>query len=114
MTLAGGLCFVFIGLFNELVFEYEDSIWVQALIGSIFITIVELAIGMVVNLQMGLGVWDYSDMALNFLGQIALRPSIGWFFLSVGIIFIDDWIRRVLFSEPIRKYNYSFRRKKTP
>lgn len=105
MTLIGGICFVLIGLINETSFEYKDSIWVQALVGSFLITVMELGCGVVVNLMLNMNVWDYSDLPFNFMGQIAVMPSFGWFLLSVAIIFIDDFLKFVLFRDPIKEYN---------
>ena len=45
-------------------------IWKQMLICSIIITAVEFTSGLILNVWLGLGIWDYSNMPFNILGQI--------------------------------------------
>ncbi len=56
---------------------------VQYLLGAVIITSAELLVGMLVNVRMGWDVWDYSDLPLNFRGQISLLYSTFWFFLCI-------------------------------
>lgn len=58
----------------------------KCLIGAIIITVIELLLGIWFNLLLGEGVWDYSNMPLNFMGQICLPFSLIWLALS-AIIF---------------------------
>lgn len=104
MVFCGGLCFVLIGIVNELI-PWDIKLWKQMLIGSVIVTVVEFFTGCVVNLWMGLKVWDYSDLPFNILGQICLPFCIAWFFLSLVAIVIDDYLRYWLFKE--EKPNYS-------
>lgn len=106
MTLLGGFCFVLIGCLNEYRFEYEEPIWIQAAVGMMLVTLFEFFVGVVVNMYCGMCVWDYSHMKLNLFGQIALLPSVWWFFLSIGVIMIDDYLRHILFKEPLQKHNF--------
>lgn len=98
MFLAGGLCFILIGLINE-VFPEDISLVSQMLISSIIITVVEFVTGVIVNLRMGLHVWDYSSLPYNIYGQVCLPFSIIWFFLSLLAIFADDYIRYKFMGE---------------
>lgn len=103
MILLGGLCFVICGLENE-IFSWETPIELQMIISSIIITILELLTGLIVNVYMGLKVWDYSNMPLNFMGQICLIFSIAWLFLSLIAIVIDDYLRYFVFGEEKPRY----------
>ena len=61
MFILGGMCFVSIGLINEL-FPWELGIVWQALIGGVLVTALEFITGLIVNVWLGLNVWDYSNL----------------------------------------------------
>jgi uncharacterized membrane protein len=105
MLIAGGLCFVLIGLLNE-VYSWNMSIVSQMVISALIVTGVELTVGIVVNLWLKLGVWDYSKQPYNFLGQICLLYTNIWFFLSFPAILLDDLLRYLLMKE--EKPHYKF------
>ena len=98
MFLLGGICFLLVGQINEY-FTFEIPLAVQAVIGSFIITLFEFCTGCVVNLHLGLNVWDYYDMPYNILGQICLPYSILWVFLSIVCIIADDYIRYFFLGE---------------
>lgn len=104
MFLLGGLCFILIGGLNNYI-PWEMSIIKQGVIGALIITSLEFIFGLVLNLYLDLGIWDYSNMPFNILGQICLPFSIAWFFLSLVAIFVDDWLRYVLFKEEKPHYH---------
>ena len=98
MFLLGAVCFILIGLVNE-VFEWDTPLILQMFCGCAIITALEFVTGCIVNLWLGWEVWDYSQYKFNVLGQISLRSSVGWYFLSLVGIFLDDWLRYKLFGE---------------
>ena len=98
MGIVGGLCFVIIGLLNE-GYNWEMPFWKQCLIGACVITALEFVSGIVLNVILGLGIWDYSGMPFNLFGQICLPFSIAWFFLSGVAVVLDDYIRYWFFGE---------------
>lgn len=98
MMIAGGICFVLIGLLNE-VFSTEMAIISQMVISALIITIVEFVVGLVVNVWLQLNVWDYSDKPYNLMGQVCLLYTIYWFFLSLLAIIMDDFLRYFLLRE---------------
>ena len=103
MFLLGGMCFIALGLINEVI-PWEMPLTAQMLIGCVIITSLEFITGCIVNLWLGWDVWDYSDLPYNLLGQISVVSSVGWYFLSaVGIIF-DDWLRYIFFGEEKPRY----------
>lgn len=104
MFLLGGLCFILIGGLNNYI-PWEMSIIKQGVIGALIVTSLEFIFGLVLNLYLNLGIWDYSNMPFNILGQICLPFSIAWFFLSLVAIFADDWLRYVLFKEERPHYH---------
>lgn len=103
MLIAGGICFVLIGLLNE-IFPYKVSIISQMFISSIIITVIEFISGYIVNILLGLNVWDYSDLPYNFLGQICLLFSNIWFVLSLPAILLDDYLKYYLLGEERPSY----------
>lgn len=56
--------------------------------GALVITSIELIVGVIFNIYLGANVWDYSDMPMNFLGQICLPFSAAWFLLYFPAQFI--------------------------
>lgn len=98
MFILGGLSFLVVGLLNE-IFSWKIPIEIQAICGGAIITIMELIVGIILNIILKLNVWNYSSMPLNFLGQICLPFSLLWIVLSFLIIIVDDWIRYKLFGE---------------
>ncbi|WMJ90547.1 putative ABC transporter permease [Anaerocolumna sp. MB42-C2] len=98
MLIAGGICFILIGLLNE-IFTEKISIISQMVISAFIITGVELIVGLVVNVWLKLNVWDYSNMPYNFMGQICLLFTNIWFFLSLGAILLDDYLKYFLLGE---------------
>lgn len=97
MFLLGGLCFVIIGLLNEGL-TWKMPLVSQMVLSALIITGLEFLTGCIVNLWLGLGVWDYSDQPYNLLGQICLLFSNLWALLSLVAIYLDDLIRWKLFG----------------
>ena len=103
MGVVGGFCFVIIGGLNNYI-PWEMKVWKQSLIGALVVTCCEFIAGIILNLFLGLNIWDYSGVPFNILGQICLPFSIVWIFLSFICIFVDDWLRYLLFKEERPKY----------
>ena len=94
MLLAGGICFSFFGFLGEKL--EKISIFTKAIVGSAFVTSIELIFGYIFNILLGKNVWDYSKLPLNFKGQICLLYSIFWAFLSVLFIPFASKVKRRL------------------
>lgn len=95
MGIVGGFCFVLIGLLNEF-FDWSIPLFDQGLIGSFIVTAAELISGIILNIHLGLDIWDYSNMPFNFLGQICLPFTILWIFVSMIAVIVDDWLRYLI------------------
>lgn len=76
MFLLGGLCFLILGRVGR----WRLNLFARAVLGGLFITLGELAVGMLVNRQYQ--VWDYRSLPMNFRGQICPRYTLFWIFLS--------------------------------
>ncbi len=103
MLIAGGICFVLIGLLNE-VYSWDMSLLSQMVISAGIITTVEFTVGIIVNVWLKLGVWDYSSKPYNLLGQVCLLYTNLWFLLSLFAILLDDYLRYFLMKEEKPKY----------
>ena len=68
-------------------------LWFQALCCAILVTAVEFVSGLVLNIWLGLGIWDYSDLPFNFMGQICLQFFFVWWGLCFVFIPVFDWMR---------------------
>ena len=51
---------------------------------------VEFVSGCIINLWLGLGVWDYSGMAGNLLGQVCPAFGLLWFLIMPLAIWAED------------------------
>ena len=111
MFIIGGLAFLMVGMLNE-VFKWETPIEIQSIIGGVIITGIEFITGLIANIQFNMGIWDYSNLPLNVMGQICLPFTFIWILLSAVIIVIDDWLRYKLFDEEKPHYTFLWRRKK--
>lgn len=88
MGLAGGLALISISYINN---RYKHlNIIYRALLCGFAITIIELAIGYIMNIRLGANIWDYSEMPLNYRGQICLYFSVAWSLLSIPIMLLCD------------------------
>ena len=92
MFVLGGLCFLALGLINE-VLPWEVPLWQQVLIGAC-----------IVNLWLGWDVWDYSGMSGNILGQICPQYFLLWLPVSLVGIILDDWLRYLWWGEEWPRY----------
>lgn len=103
MFFVGAICGIFIGLINEIL-SWNTPIIIQSIIGGSITLLIEFLSGCILNLWLGLNVWDYSNLKFNILGQICPQFFFLWCVLSVITIILDDYIRYFLFKEEKPKY----------
>lgn len=96
MFIVGGICFMLVGLINEM-FTWDMPLIQQQAIGAVTITVAELLAGLLINCNYA--IWDYRNMPLNVMGQVCLPYTILWFFLSLPAIILDDYLRYWIFGE---------------
>lgn len=109
MFVLGGLCFVGLGLINE-VLPWYMPLWQQILLGACLVTALEFLTGCIVNLCLGWCVWDYSNMPGNVLGQICPQYYVLWMPVSLAGIVLDDILRFRWWGEERPHYNIGFTR----
>ena len=88
---------------------WECPLWAQGLICGTGITAVEFVSGLVLNVWFKMGVWDYSGLWGNLLGQICPQFWALWCALSVPAIVLLDWMRYAV--EGGDKPFYKFKRR---
>jgi len=100
MGLIGGLSGLTIGLMNEINFKGKNlPIWVQSVVGMTLVFIIEFISGYILNVKLGMNIWDYKNYPLNIMGQVTACYIPIWFLLNPLAMWIDDIIRYYLFNE---------------
>lgn len=97
MGLLGGLTMTLITILNN-ARRHGFPMIAQLLVTTAFITASELVTGIIININMQLNVWDYSDMPLNYKGQICLPFVFLWFMLSILGMIVDELLRWKFFK----------------
>lgn len=104
MFLVGGICFVLVGIINEV--TPKIPLLQQMILSAAIITAIEFVSGCILNIWLGLNIWDYSDEVGNVLGQICPSHTLYWFLLSLVGIVLDDYIRHYFFGEEKPSYRF--------
>ncbi|WP_242983129.1 hypothetical protein [Clostridium drakei] len=71
MLVVGGLASFFIGRLNQHPKFYDRKMWQECVIGTLIILILEFTSGMILNVWLWLGIWDYSSEPLIFMDKYA-------------------------------------------
>lgn len=79
-------------------------LWLQALSCAALVTAVELGAGLVLNVWLGLGIWDYSGLRWNLFGQICPQFFLVWWALCAAFIPVFDWMRYEVMGGQRPKY----------
>jgi hypothetical protein len=98
LVFIGGLCAVTIGALNETKI-IPTPVWFQCLVGTIFVFIIEMVMGLILNVWLHLQLWDYSSWPLNILGQVTLVYVPVWFLVCPVAIYVDDVLKYVWFDD---------------
>ena len=85
--------FVCAGILDEQ--ENPPPFWAQVAIGTIWATALELIAGLILNVWMGLGIWDYSNLPGNVLGQICPQFTAAWALLVIVSIKLENFMHKV-------------------
>lgn len=93
MFALGGICFLLIGRLGRVPSPLPIPLRLLASAG--IVTALELGCGLLVNRDYA--VWDYRHMPLNYHGQICLPFSLLWIPVSLGAIYLYDWLDGAVF-----------------
>lgn len=91
MILLAALLCIPLDIANECM-PWALPLWLQAVIGGLCIAGAELAAGLILNVWLGLGIWDYSGLWGNLWGQICPRFAALWCLLATPVIVAFDWM----------------------
>lgn len=72
---------------------WSCPLWLQAVACATLVTAVELVAGLILNVWLGLGVWDYSQLPGNLWGQICPQFAAVWWVICLVFIPVFDWMR---------------------
>ena len=104
MIITGGSAFFCLYIINKS-FE-KASIYKKAFVGALIITTLELTVGIIVNKTFNLGVWDYTNTPVNFLGIISLPFCACWYLISFIVLKMFNAINKITatqkFYKPLR------------
>ena len=95
MFVLGGICLLWIeraaGLTGRRV-----PLAVRMAAGGMFITAAEFVCGLIINVWLGLRVWDYSKLPMNILGQVCPMFFVAWALLSVPAAIVGGLLRSAM------------------
>ncbi len=106
MVPVGGLCFVSVLVVNGVMPE-RAGLLLRCAAGAAAVTAIEFVSGAVLNLWLGMGIWDYSSMPMNLLGQVCLPFSLGWAVLSAPALLIGRFLDGLISGPEPGKGAYS-------
>ena len=92
MMIAGGLCFILFSLAAEAL--RGRSILLRAVTCAVGVTAIEFIFGVVFNIYLGMGVWDYSHVPFNIMGQICPMFSLLWAGIAIAFLPLADAINK--------------------
>ena len=92
MVIAGGLAFVLFSIVSEKL--KGRSIFTKAAVCALGVTAIEFVFGVVFNLWLKMGVWDYSYMPFNLLGQICPAFTLIWVGLAIAFLPFADALNK--------------------
>ncbi len=80
-------------IFSLIAEKFKDKhIIYKSLLCALTVTAVELTFGIILNLILKLDVWDYTNIPLNFLGQICLPFTLVWGVLGFVFLPLAEYI----------------------
>ncbi|MBE6573796.1 MAG: hypothetical protein E7652_05320 [Ruminococcaceae bacterium] len=82
MAVAGGICFSLLYFVQRYL---KIPFFLKCILGTLVISVIELAAGVILNIFLRLNVWDYSHEYMNILGQVCLKYSLLWLLLCISI-----------------------------
>jgi len=104
----GAICGVILGMLNELKHVKDIRPSFQCIIGTILVLIIEYFSGYMLNMKLGLNIWDYSFLPLQINGQISLLFALLWFCIAPLALWLDEFIKWVVFDE-VAEYKNLFK-----
>ena len=82
MFVVGGLCFLLLGVIHRRL--GHTPLLMQAVLGAVVISAMELLSGLYLNVFLDLRVWDYSGLPYNLLGQVCVAYFFLWIWVAMA------------------------------
>ena len=101
MFFAGGICLVVIALIDTLTPGVRFIF--KPILCGLAITAVELIFGLILNVALGMSVWNYSSEPLNLFGQVCLLFSVLWVIISIPALLLARLTRLLLVKAQIEQ-----------
>ncbi|MDE6026433.1 MAG: putative ABC transporter permease [Lachnospiraceae bacterium] len=100
MIICGGFCFLLVGEIGVDILYSGQPFYILKIMGlaALVITTLEFFTGIIVNKIFQLGVWDYSTVRGNIMGQVCLPYTFLWGVLGLVCVYITDMIDRFILS----------------
>lgn len=98
MALLGGTCFLCLYLIGRAFPNMPMLLY--CILGGVVISLLELGAGELLNTGLGLDIWDYSSLPLNYRGQVCLLFSFFWCLLSMPAGILARIMRTRIFGYP--------------
>jgi hypothetical protein len=120
MTLVGGFLGVMLEKFSkgQAVLDRKSIYTLRVLAGALAINIVEFVSGSILNLWLGMDLWDYSHEPLNILGQVSAYHAALWLLFTPFVFWLgavmDHYIADEKRPYPLYSYYLDFFRRETP
>ena len=83
---------------------WECPLWLQSAACAALVTVAELLAGLVLNVWLRLGIWDYSELPGNLWGQVCPQFFLVWWVLCAAFIPVFDWMRYAVMGGQRPKY----------
>lgn len=99
MLITGGVCFAAMYRLDKTRLRF----WQKSLLGCGVITSAELCAGVICNMWLGWGVWDYSHLHPNLWGQICLPFSLLWLAITLPAYMLCRVMRRALGRDDVMR-----------
>ncbi len=98
MIICGGFCFLLVGEIGTDILYSGQPFYILKImaLASLVITTLEFFTGIIVNKIFQLGVWDYSGVKGNIMGQVCLPYTFLWGVLGLVCVYITDMIDRFI------------------
>ncbi len=95
----GGLCGALLGQLHRLHSVGRWRLLWQSILGACLVLVVEFVSGCVLNLWLGLDIWDYADIPLNLCGQVCLGYGLLWLLLVPFVFWAHDMLCFLLWGD---------------
>lgn len=100
MFFLGGCAFYCISKINDRFPEKTVSAK-KCILGTFAILLLEFVSGCALNIWLSMGIWDYTHLPMNIMGQVCLPFAIAWYGLTAIAFTMDRFIKHKIFHRKL-------------